>query len=108
MRSKYARERERSVKLGSNKAKHTKSCICCDKERRIQLVFLCRTINYKMETPSRPDECWSISPTDPELDIHLLGIEGYSNLSDDNLNTILRSFTENLQQKSPTSTFWKR
>ena len=52
-----------------------------------------------MEIPSRPDECWSIFASDQELDMHLVGIEGYSNLSDDNLNTILRSFTENLQQK---------
>ena len=52
-----------------------------------------------MDSSSRVDECWSISPSDPELDIHLLGIEGYSDLSDDNLSTILRSFTESLQQK---------
>ena len=56
-------------------------------------------ININMDSSSRADECWSISPSDPELDIHLLGIEGYSDLSDDNLSTILRSFTESLQQK---------
>ena len=63
------------------------------------MVLVSQTVNNKMEIPSRPDECWSISASDQELDMHLVGIEGYSNLSDDNLNTILRSFTENLQQK---------
>ena len=53
----------------------------------------------KMEPPSRVDDSWSITASDPELDIHLLGVEGYSKLSDDNLNTILRSFNESLEQK---------
>ena len=52
-----------------------------------------------MNTNGKEEECWSISPSDPDLDIHALGIEGYSKLSDECLNTILRSFTEALQQK---------
>ena len=40
-----------------------------------------------------------MSPSDPDLDLHVLSLEGYSKLSDENLNTILRSFTEALQQK---------
>ena len=47
----------------------------------------------------KEEECWSISPSDPDLDIYALGIEGYSKLSDECLNTILRSFNEALQQK---------
>ena len=52
-----------------------------------------------MDSSSKGDDVWSITASDPELDTHLLGIEGYSKLSDDNLNTILRSFTESLEQK---------
>ena len=52
-----------------------------------------------MNTNGKEEECWSISPSDPDLDIHAHGIERYSKLSDECLNTILRSFTEALQQK---------
>ena len=68
-------------------------------DKRGQLKIVYQSENNIMETSSKIDDCWSVSPSDPELDVHLLGIEGYANLSDDNLNTILRSFTESLQQK---------
>ena len=55
--------------------------------------------HLKMNTNNKEEECWSLSPSDSDLDVHALGIEGYSKLSDECLNTILRSFTEALYQK---------
>lgn len=45
------------------------------------------------------EESWIIAASDIDLDVHLNGIEAYSLLSEENLTTILRSFTETLQQK---------
>ena len=47
----------------------------------------------------RDDEIWSIDPSVADLDLHMVGMESYSKLSDENLNTILRSYSETLSQK---------
>ena len=47
------------------------------------------------------EDTWSVCPSDADLDEHLNTVvgEGFSNLSEEGLRTLLRSFTETLRQR---------
>ena len=45
------------------------------------------------------EDSWSYTPSDIDLDDYMSGLEGFSNLSEENLTTLMRSFNEMLQQK---------
>ena len=42
---------------------------------------------------------WSDTLSDTDIDLHISSMDSYSKLTDENLNTILRSFSETLSQR---------
>ena len=47
----------------------------------------------------RPDCFWSDTMSDADIDLHISNLDAYSKLSDENLNTILRSYSETQLQR---------